>query len=94
MYLISIGGFFLGTAAICTGSYWYDNFKGSRKDAGKWLMVAGVPVTAASICTFSVGVSKTYKARKQFLRSCFGLAWAESVDMGIGVNNVSVGLHF
>lgn len=94
MYLISIGGFFLGTAAVCTGSYWYDNFTGSRKEAGKWLMVAGVPVSAASVCTFSIGVSKTYKARKRFLRDCFGLAKVESVDLGVGANSLSIGLHF
>ena len=94
MYLFSIGGFFLGTAAVCTGSYWYDNFTGSRKEAGKWLMVAGVPVSAASVCTFSIGVSKTYKARKRFLRDCFGLAKVESVDLGVGTNSLSIDLHF
>ncbi|MCQ2207143.1 MAG: hypothetical protein MJZ02_02845 [Paludibacteraceae bacterium] len=94
MYLISMGGIFLGTAAICTGSYWVNNFTGSRKDVGKGLLIAGVPVTAASVCTFSIGVAKTYKARKSFLRNCFGLAWVESVDMGVGANSVSVGLRF
>lgn len=94
MYLISMGGIFLGTAALCTGNYWVNNFTGSRKDVGKGLLIAGIPVTAASVCSFSIGVAKTYKARKTFLRNCFGLAWVESVDMGVGANSVSVGLRF
>lgn len=94
LYLISFGSVFLGSAAICTGNYWNQHFSGSRKDIGRGMLIAGIPVTAASACTFSIGVAKANKAKKAFLRNCFGLAWADSVDLGVGPNSVSVGLRF
>lgn len=94
IYLISMGGIFLGSAAICTGSYWIDNFSGTRQRAGRALLGAGIPVTAIAACSFTVGVVKAHKARKQFLRNCFGLSYIENVNVGVGPNAFSISATF
>ncbi|MCQ2192486.1 MAG: hypothetical protein MJZ23_06445 [Paludibacteraceae bacterium] len=94
IYLFSVAGAFLGTAAICTGNYWKDNFTGSRQEAGRAMFVAGIPVTAASVCMFTIGVSKAASAKKKFMHNCFGLAYVESVSFGVGANSLSLNVRW
>lgn len=94
IYLISVGGAFVGFASIFTGSYWKDHYSGSRRDIGRGLLASGIPILATSACTFTWGVSKAHSAKKQFLRNCFGLASVNQIDVKPGVGGVSFNFHF
>lgn len=91
LYLFGALGTFVGTGMLCTGYYWKNNYSGSRKDVGKALFIAGLPVTAAGATLFTVGVTRCSSARRQFKRNCLGIA---AVELGVGVDCFSMKATF
>ena len=89
--LISVGTLFAGITGICTGYYWDRNMEGSRHKWGEGLLTAGCAVSAASVCTFTVGLAKASKAKRTFKRDCFGIS---RVDFGAGSQSVAVRAWF
>jgi hypothetical protein len=89
MYLWGALGTFVGASMMVTGYVWNDNYSDARQDVGRGLMIAGAPVAAASIATFTVGTYKSHKAVQSFKRNCLGIAYAR-FDVGLGFDNVAL----
>lgn len=91
MYFIGALSTFVGGGLTCTGYFWYDTYTGSRKTAGKALLIAGVPIAAAGLSVFTVGVVKASSAKREFKRDCLGVA---SLDLSVGVGSLGAKLVF
>ena len=88
-----VGGLsaFVGGAMVCTGYFWTTSYTGERKHIGVTLLSCGVPITAGGLTVFAIGLKQSASARRQFKRSCLGVA---SLDLNVGVGSLGLSATF